>query len=334
MILRHDVQGFLPRARPDYGHRQQADRIPGLLGYVPGAMTQHREPDPTLVTGASGYVGGFLIEELLRRGRRVRALARDPAKASQPPAVDVRGGDAVSGRGLREALEGCRTAYYLIHSMGRGSDDDFARRDREAAVNFGEAARDAGVERVVYLGGLGPTGEDASEHLRSRHEVAELLRQRVPGFVYVRAAMIIGPGSASFEMLRHLVSPTAGDDHPALGRHALAARGDRRRGQGAGRRGRAREPARGGPARRRRRALTYREMMARAAPRARAPLAEGRQACRCSRRACPRTGCRSSRRSRPGLVRPLVDGMKSEMVVEQRPPAPASTTIRWASRTP
>ena len=145
-------------------------------------MTQHREPDPTLVTGASGYVGGFLIEELLRRGRSVRALARDPSSASQPPEVDVRGGDAVSGRGLREALEGCRTAYYLIHSMGRGSgpDAEFARRDREAAVNFGEAAREAGVELVVYLGGLGPTGEDASEHLRSRHEVGRAsCRERV-----------------------------------------------------------------------------------------------------------------------------------------------------------
>ena len=84
-------------------------------------MTSHREPDPILVTGASGYVGGRLISELLSRGRSVRALARDPAKADQPPEVDVRGGDAVSGRGLREALEGCRTAYYLIHSMGRGS---------------------------------------------------------------------------------------------------------------------------------------------------------------------------------------------------------------------
>src|SRR5688572_28374541 len=167
-------------------------------------MTRHREPDPTLVTGASGYVGGFLIEELLSRGRRVRALARDPAKASQPAGVDVRGGDAVSGRGLREALEGCRTAYYLIHSMG--PDGDFAARDREAAVNFGEAAREAGTERVVYLDGLGPTGPEASEHLRSRHEVAELLRQRVPELIYVRAAMIIGPGSASFEMLRHLVT--------------------------------------------------------------------------------------------------------------------------------
>src|SRR5918997_7081112 len=113
-----------------------------------------REPDPSLVTGASGYVGGFLIEELLRRGRKVRALARDPARSPQPAAVDVRGGDALTARGLREALDGCGTAYYLIPSMGRGSGPgaDFARRDRESAVNFGEAAREAGGQRVVYLG--------------------------------------------------------------------------------------------------------------------------------------------------------------------------------------
>jgi uncharacterized protein YbjT (DUF2867 family) len=282
-------------------------------------MTQHREPDPTLVTGASGYVGGFLISELLRRDRAVRALARDPSKASQPPAVDVRGGDAVSGRGLREALEGCRTAYYLIHSMGRGSGDDFARRDREAAVNFGEAAREAGVERVIYLGGLGPTGEDASEHLRSRHEVAELLRQRVPGFVYVRAAMIIGQGSASFEMLRHLVTrlpvmitprwvdtrsqPVAVDDVV----RALADVAELERAAG--------EVQLGGPE-----VLTYREMMARAA------RVFGRRP-----PAVVKVPVLSPRLSsywvslvtpvETGLVRPLVDGMKSETVVETRPPA-------------
>ena len=102
--------------------------------------------------------------------------------------------------------------------MGRGSGpaDEFARRDREAAVNFGEAARDAGVERVIYLGGLGD--DTISEHLRSRHEVAELLRQRVPGFVYVRAAMVVGPGSASFEMLSHLVRRLPRDDRAALAR--------------------------------------------------------------------------------------------------------------------
>jgi uncharacterized protein YbjT (DUF2867 family) len=279
----------------------------------------HRDPDPTLVTGASGYVGGRLVEELLSRGRRVRALARNPAAASQPPEVDVRGGDAVSGQGLREALEGCRTAYYLIHSMGRGSGREFARRDREAAVNFGEAARDAGVERVVYLGGLGPTGPDASEHLRSRHEVAELLRQRVPGFIYVRAAMIIGEGSASFEMLRHLVTrlpvmitprwvdtrsqPVAVDDVV----RALADVAELEDAAG--------EVQLGGPE-----VLTYREMMARAA------RVLGRRP-----PAVVKVPVLSPRLSsywvslvtpvETGLVRPLVDGMKSETVVETRPPA-------------
>ena len=158
---------------------------------------------PILLTGASGYVGSHLLAELRSRGHHVRALVRDPDAADLPPDVELHEGDAVKGTGLREALEGVRTAYYLIHSMSGGG--DFVARDRAAAVNFGEAASAAGVERVVYLGGLGPTGPDASIHLRSRHEVAELLRERVPGFVYVRAAMVIGPGSASFEMLRHLV---------------------------------------------------------------------------------------------------------------------------------
>jgi uncharacterized protein YbjT (DUF2867 family) len=160
------------------------------------------DPEPILLTGASGYVGSHLLRELLGRGRRVRALVRDPSRSDLPAGVDVRAGDAVKGAGLAGALDGCRTAYYLIHSMGGGAGDDFARRDREAAVNFGEAARDAGVGRVVYLGGLGD--ETSSEHLRSRREVAELLAQRVGELVHVRAAMIIGEGSASFEMLRHL----------------------------------------------------------------------------------------------------------------------------------
>lgn len=285
-------------------------------------MTQdRRDPDPSLVTGASGYVGGFLIDELLSRGRRVRALARDPGKADQPASVDVRGGDAISGRGLREALEGCRTAYYLIHSMGRGSaDDDFARRDREAAVNFGEAARDAGVERVVYLGGLGPTGPDASEHLRSRHEVAELLRQRVPELIYVRAAMIIGRGSASFEMLRHLVTrlpvmvtPRWVDtrSQPVAITDVVAALADV-----AELRDAPEEVQLGGAE-----VLSYREMMARAAAvlDRRAPRIVGVPVL------SPRLSSYWVSLVTPvetGLVRPLVDGMTSETVVEQRPPAP------------
>ena len=156
-----------------------------------------------LLTGASGYVGSHLLSELQSRGRRVRALVRNPDAADLPPGVELRKGDAVKGDGLTEALEGVTTAYYLIHSMsGNG---DFVARDRAAAVNFGEAASAAGVERVVYLGGLGPTGADASVHLRSRHEVAEILTDLVAQLVYARAAMVIGRGSASFEMLRHLV---------------------------------------------------------------------------------------------------------------------------------
>jgi uncharacterized protein YbjT (DUF2867 family) len=154
---------------------------------------------PILLTGASGYVGSHLLDELRRRQLPVRALARDPAKL--PAGVDARRGDVVSGEGLHAALDGCRVAVYLVHSMeGRGG--DFAARDRAAAVNFGEAARDAGVERVIYLGGLG--SDASSEHLQSRDEVAKLLRQRIPELVYARAAMVIGPGSASFEMLRTL----------------------------------------------------------------------------------------------------------------------------------
>lgn len=155
---------------------------------------------PQLVTGASGYVGSQLVAELRRRRVSVRALVRDPARVPLA-GVDVRRGDAVSGEGLDEALGGCSAAYYLIHSMGSGG--DFAQRDRLAAHNFGAAAREAGVRRVVYLGGLGDEAD--SEHLASRAEVAWILSQYVPELVHVRAAMIIGPGSGSFEILRHLV---------------------------------------------------------------------------------------------------------------------------------
>lgn len=160
-----------------------------------------RDSRPVLVTGATGYVGSELVPELLGRGHRVRALVREPGRARLPAAVELCPGDAVDGRGLAEAVAGCGVAYYLIHSMGRGTAGDFAERDRRGATNFAAAARTAGVDRVVYLGGL---GDRDSEHLRSRLQVAELLRRHGPPLVHARAAMIIGPGSASFRILRAL----------------------------------------------------------------------------------------------------------------------------------
>jgi uncharacterized protein YbjT (DUF2867 family) len=277
-----------------------------------------RDPAPLLVTGATGTVGSALIGELRRRGHAVRALARDPGRTSWPPGVDARRGDAISGDGLPEALDGCRTAYYLIHSMG-ASGSEFAARDRQAAVNFGEAARAAGTERIVYLGGLEAIGPDASEHLRSRHEVAELLRQRVPQFVYVRAAMVIGPGSASFVMLRDLVrklpvmitprwvdtrtQPVAAAD--VIGTLAdLAERDD------------APDEVQLGGAD----VLTYREMMRRTA------VALGRRPPLIVTVPVlsPRLSSYWVSLFTPvdaGLVRPLVDGLSSEMVVREPPPA-------------
>lgn len=155
-----------------------------------------------LVTGATGYVGGRLLPVLLDAGHEVRALARNPDRADVPEGVELVKGDVVSGEGLAAALDGVDVAYYLVHSMGRGSGRDFAEQDRRAARTFGEAARDAGVSRVIYLGGL---EGDESEHLRSRHEVAELLRERVAELVYVRAAMVLGAGSESFMIMSKLV---------------------------------------------------------------------------------------------------------------------------------
>ena len=158
------------------------------------------DPDPILLTGATGYVGSHLLTALLERGRSVRAMTRNPDRANFPQGVDAVKADAVSGEGLDDALAGCATAFYLIHAMGKDG-GDFADRDKQSAKNFGEAAKRAGVRRVVYLGGLAGT----SEHLRSREETAKVLAQHGPQTVHARAAMVIGDGSASFEIVRHLV---------------------------------------------------------------------------------------------------------------------------------
>ena len=154
-----------------------------------------------LIAGATGYVGGHLAPELLQRGLQVRCLARDPSRATLPERAEVVRGDVLQERTLAPALEGVDVAYYLVHSMG-GGDHAFAQRDRTGAEAFARAASAAGVQRVVYLGGL--EGGD-SEHLRSREEVASILATAAPETVHARAAMVIGAGSASFLILRHLV---------------------------------------------------------------------------------------------------------------------------------
>lgn len=157
-----------------------------------------------LVTGATGYVGGRLVRRLADEGRPVRAFARDAARLEPLEGVEPAEGDLLSGKGVAEALEGISTAYYLVHSMEAATDPDFAGRDRRAAEAFGRAAADAGVERIVYLGGIAPQGK-LSPHLRSRLEVEELLLAAVPGSTALRASIVIGAGSASFRVLVRLV---------------------------------------------------------------------------------------------------------------------------------
>ncbi|MFC4563967.1 SDR family oxidoreductase [Nocardiopsis mangrovi] len=158
-----------------------------------------------LVTGATGYIGGRLVPELLDAGHDVRCLARSPDKLRDQPwraRVEVAAGDVQDEASLRRALSGIDIAYYLVHSMAGGA--GFARLDTAGAHNFAAAAARARVGRIVYLGGITPRDEELSPHLRSRARVGEaLLAGSVPTAV-LRAAVVIGSGSASFEMLRYL----------------------------------------------------------------------------------------------------------------------------------
>lgn len=158
-----------------------------------------------LVTGATGYIGGRLVPELLAAGYAVRVLARHPdriAARDWSDDVEVVSGDATSRDDLRRALEGVDAAYYLIHAMGAGG--GFAERDRSTARGFAVVAREIGVGRVVYLGGLHPEGEQLSPHLESRREVEQILLDGGAPTIVLRAAVILGSGSASFEMMRYL----------------------------------------------------------------------------------------------------------------------------------
>lgn len=161
-----------------------------------------------LVTGATGYIGGRLVPELLAAGHQVRCAARSPAKLDALPwrdDVEVVAADAEDAGSLVAAMTGCQAVYYLLHSMGMSGDEDFADKDRSMAETFRDSAAKADVSQIVYLGGLGEDDDpDLSPHLASRHEVGRVLADGPVPVTELRAAIIIGSGSASFEMLRHL----------------------------------------------------------------------------------------------------------------------------------
>ena len=158
-----------------------------------------------LLTGITGSIGSTLLPRLLADGHEVRGFSRDARRAaSAAPGAEVVAGDAVSGAGLDEALDGVEVAYFLIHSM-EGLDAGFGARERTAAENFVAAARRAGVRRVVYLGGLVPGHERLSRHLGSRLDVERVLLAGLPEAVALRASIVIGARSRSFRFLVRLV---------------------------------------------------------------------------------------------------------------------------------
>ncbi len=161
------------------------------------------------IAGASGYIGGRLAPRLIEEGYQVRCLVRNPRKIAGrdwagQPGVEVMQTDLESAGELARNLEHCDAAFYLVHSM-TSAGPQYANQDRKLALYFAEGARRAGVRRIIYLGGLGETGADLSEHLSSRREVEQALASTGVPVTVLRAAMIIGSGSASFEILRYLV---------------------------------------------------------------------------------------------------------------------------------
>ncbi|MFZ0972046.1 MAG: NAD(P)H-binding protein, partial [Solirubrobacteraceae bacterium] len=160
-----------------------------------------------LVTGATGFIGARLAARLASSAREVRCLVRDRggrrARDLERQGFDLQEGDVLRPETLRGAGQGVDVAYYLIHSMGRGGPRDFAAGDRAAATSFARMARAEGIERVIYLGGLGDRPQ--SQHLRSRHETALALGEHGPALSYFRAGMVVGPQSESYRTLRYLV---------------------------------------------------------------------------------------------------------------------------------
>ena len=158
-----------------------------------------------MLTGATGYVGGRLLKKLELRGFRIRCMARNPEILipRAGPSTQVVKGNVLDINSLKVALKGVSVAYYLVHSMG--SEGSFEENDRKAAHNFGKIAKAAGVERIIYLGGLGNEEEDLSPHLSSRQEVGKILRQYSVPLLEFRASVVIGSGSLSFQLIRSLV---------------------------------------------------------------------------------------------------------------------------------
>jgi uncharacterized protein YbjT (DUF2867 family) len=161
-------------------------------------------PGRVLIAGATGFVGRALAAHLARGDAPLRLLARHPPEAGLPEEAEVTAADVRDPVAMRAALDGVDTLVYLVHSMGGPRGEEFEARDREAAQNTVEAAEAMGVRRILYLGGLGE-GQGLSPHLASRREVAAVLGSGAPQLTALRAALVIGPGSASWEMLRGLV---------------------------------------------------------------------------------------------------------------------------------
>jgi len=184
-------------SRPEKTYPQAIDSL---------APTARQDPPRrALIAGATGFIGGRLATALATAGWNVRCLVRNPSRAThlQQRGYEMHEGDVLREESLRGAGEQIDVAYYLVHSMGRGSEGAFADRERAGARAFAEMARAEGIQRVIYLGGLGD--QPQSEHLRSRHATAEVLREHGPPLTYFRAGMVVGPESESYRTLRYLV---------------------------------------------------------------------------------------------------------------------------------